>query len=260
MCHETDARPPAPPADLLPIGGGAANGTNLTLKASDGNEMAGFSALAADKGGPGMVVLPDVRGLHPFYEDLALRFAEAGVHSTAFDYFGRTAGNARRADDFDFWPEVMKTHPDTIALDVAAAVAHLRSDAGGGATSIFTVGFCFGGRNSINQAARGHGLSGVVGFYGMVDKRNDEDFDAPIDKVAAFECPVLGLFGGADQMIGPDGINGFGAKLDEAGVSNEMVIYDGAPHSYFDRAFDQFASECDDSWRRIMALIDANKK
>ncbi len=152
MCYETTSRPPYPP-----ITGGAATGESLTLKASDGNDFAAFCARKEDAGGPGIVILPDVRGLHAFYEDLALRFAEAGVHATAFDYFGRTAGVARREDDFDFWPEVMKTKPDTVALDVAATVEHLGSDAGGAADSIFTVGFCFGGGNSFNQAARGHG-------------------------------------------------------------------------------------------------------
>src|SRR5439155_11859066 len=137
MCYETTARPPLPP-----ISGGAATGELITLKAEDGNEFAAFSARAEKPGGPGIVVCPDVRGLHAFYEDLALRFAEAGIHATAFDYFGRTAGVSERTDDFDFWPEVMKCQPETIAADVAATIAHLRSDAGGAATSIFTVGFC----------------------------------------------------------------------------------------------------------------------
>ena len=124
-----------------------------------------------------------------------------------------------------------------------------------GVDKIFTVGFCFGGRNSFNQAARGHGLSGVIGFYGSVVPRNEEDIDAPIDKVASFECPVLGLFGGADQMITADGIEAFGTALDDAGVANELKIYDGAPHSFFDRAFDQFAADCDDAWTRILSFI-----
>lgn len=225
------------------------------LKASDGNEFAAFAARAEQDGGPGIVVLPDVRGLHAFYEDLALRFAEQGVHAVAFDYFGRTAGASRRDDDFDFWPEVMKTHPDTVALDVAASVDHLR---GAGVEKIFTVGFCFGGRNSFNQAARGHGLSGVIGFYGSVAPRNEEDTDAPIGRVSAFECPVLGLFGGADQMITADSIETFGKALDEAGVDNELEIYDGAPHSFFDRAFAEYAEACDDAWTRILSFIKRN--
>jgi carboxymethylenebutenolidase len=255
MCYETTARPPMPP-----IAGGAATGELVTLKASDKNEFAAFSAKAETSGGPGMVILPDVRGLHAFYEDLVLRFAEQGIHATAFDYFGRTAGVSERKDDFDFWPEVMKTHPDTVAADVAATVAHLMSPDGGGADRIFTVGFCFGGRNSINQAARGHGLSGVIGFYGRVTKSNDDDVDAPIDRVEKFECPVLAFFGGADQMIGPEGIEAFGKALDDAGVSNELKIYEGAPHSFFDRAFDQFKGACDDAWTRILGFVKTNSE
>lgn len=250
MCYETTARPPLPP-----IAGGAATGESITLKASDGNEFAAFQATAEGGSTTGMVVLPDVRGLHAFYEDLALRFAEQGIHSVAFDYFGRTAGIGRREDDFDFWPEVMKTTPETIAMDVAASIAKLREM---GAGKIFTVGFCFGGRNSFNQATRGHGLSGVIGFYGSVVPRNEEDLDAPIDKVASFECPVLGLFGGADQMITADGIESFGRALTDAGVSNEMKIYDDAPHSFFDRMYAEFAADCDDAWTRILSFIEAD--
>jgi carboxymethylenebutenolidase len=255
MCYETNARPPAPPADLLPIGGGAPTGESLTLQASDGNEFAAFSAKADREGGAAIVILPDVRGLHAFYEDLALRFAEAGVHATALDYFGRTAGVGRRGDDFDFWPEVMKTHPDTVALDTAAVITHLREQ---GASSIFTVGFCFGGRNSFNQAARGHGLSGVIGFYGRVAPGNEEDVDAPLAKAKFYECPVLGLFGGTDQMIPVDSIEAFGLALDEAKIDNEMKVYDGAPHSFFDRAFDEFADDCNDAWRRMLGFVERN--
>ena len=250
MCYETTARPPLPP-----IVGGAATGESITLKASDGNEFAAFSARSEKNGGPGIVVLPDVRGLHAFYEDLALRFAEAGVHATAFDYFGRTAGVGRRGDDFDFWPEVMKTHPDTVALDVAAVVDHLREQ---GAESIFTVGFCFGGRHSFNQAARGHGLAGVIGFYGRVTPRDENDADAPIDRVRTYDAPVLGSFGGTDQGIPADTVEAFGQALDDAGIANDLKVYAGAPHSFFDRAFDEFKDECDDAWRRMLAFIEAN--
>lgn len=251
MCYETTARPPLPP-----IRGGAATGNAIMLKASDGNEFAAFSAKAESSGGPGIVVLPDVRGLHAFYEDLALRFAEAGVHATAFDYFGRSAGVGRRDDEFDFWPEVMKTTPKTVALDVSAVIGQLRSDAG--ATSVYTVGFCFGGRHSFNQSARQQDLSGVIGFYGRVVAANEDDTDAPIDNVTEYTAPVLGHFGGADQRIPAASIEEFGRALDAAGIANDLKIYDRAPHSFFDRAFDQFAAECDDAWTRMLEFIRAN--
>jgi len=101
MCHETAARPPLPP---IGGGAGAASSRRVILDAADGNRARAFSATAIDPEAPGVVVLPDVRGLHPFYDQLAVRFAEAGVHATAMDYFGRTAGIDDRDETFDFKP------------------------------------------------------------------------------------------------------------------------------------------------------------
>jgi carboxymethylenebutenolidase len=255
MCYDGIARPPLPP-----ISGGAGvgevgEGRDLILTAADGNRFAAYTVTTDAPGGPGMVILPDVRGLHAFYEDLAVRFAETGVHATAFDYFGRTAGVSRHDDDFEFMPHVDQCRPETIAADVAAAVAHVRAPEGGAATSVFTVGFCFGGRNSFNQAARGHGLAGVIGFYGRVARRDDSDSNAPVDLAKDYACPVLGLFGGADQSITAEDVESFRRALDGAGVRNEIMVYEGAPHSFFDRTFAQYREECDDAWTRMLKFI-----
>ena len=253
MCYDDEARPPFPPI----MGGATPEGNELVLVAEDGTSFAAFSAQAADQGDPGMVILPDVRGLHPFYQELALRFAEAGVHATAIDYFGRTAGVGQGKDrgaDFEYSPHVEQTKPDTIALDAAAAVAHLRSPEGGTAESVYTVGFCFGGRKSFNQAARHHGLAGVTGFYGRPAPVDEKDTNAPILLAKEYECPVLGLFGGADQAIAKEDVERFRQSLDDAGVKNELVTYEGAPHSFFDRNYEQYAEACADAWRRVLAF------
>jgi carboxymethylenebutenolidase len=252
MCYDGNARPPRPPVSG---GAGVGEGRDLVLTAADGNRFAAYSITTDTPGGPGMVILPDVRGLHAFYEDLALRFAEAGIHATALDYFGRTAGAGKRGDDFDCMPHVDQCSPDTIAADVAAAVAHVRAPEGGGATSVFTVGFCFGGRNSFNQAVQDHGLVGVIGFYGRVARRDDGDSNAPVDLAEGYRCPVLGLFGGADQSITRDDVEAFRRALDDAGIRNEITVYEGAPHSFFDRTFAQYREECDDAWNRILRFI-----
>src|SRR6266508_4685781 len=126
MCFEPSARPPLPP---IAGGAGTAGSEELVLEASDGNRFNAFSARAVRPGAPSVMVLPDVRGLHPFYQELAVRFAEAGVHATAFDYFGRTAGvgsGEGRGDDFDYNPHIEQTRPETLAADLAATVAHVR--------------------------------------------------------------------------------------------------------------------------------------
>ena len=98
MCHEPDSRAPLPP-----ISGASdvARSAEIVLRSSDGTEFAAFEALTSRDGAPGIVILPDVRGLHPFYRDLAMRSAEAGMHAVAIDYFGRTAGLGERNEDFD---------------------------------------------------------------------------------------------------------------------------------------------------------------
>src|ERR687894_1881776 len=101
MCFELDSSPPIPA-----ISGAAVSHQDLELEAADGNRFAAFLADADVGSEIGIVVLPDVRGLYRFYEELALRFAERGYDAIAIDYFGRTAGASKRGDDFEYMPHV----------------------------------------------------------------------------------------------------------------------------------------------------------
>jgi carboxymethylenebutenolidase len=255
MCHEREARPPLPP-----IAGAAdpPQGRRLILEASDRNRFSAFSAVSSAPDRPGIMILPDVRGLFPFYEELAIRFAESGVNATALDYFGRTAGpegSEERGADFDFMSHVGRLTPDGIGADTAATIEHLRSREGGGAQRVFSVGFCMGGRISFNQAWRDHGLDGVIGFYGGPQGRGPDDETAPVRLAPSYGCPVLGLFGGADPHIPAEEVDRFRRVLDEAGVPNEIVVYEGAPHSFFDRSQDEHREACEDAWSRMLRFI-----
>jgi carboxymethylenebutenolidase len=251
MCYDDDARPPLPP-----IRGAAADARELTLEAGDGVSVAAYAARAARDGGPGMVILPDVRGLHPFFEELALRFAEAGVHAVAIDYFSRTAGTGRRPEGFDYQDHVGQTRYASLNADVAAAAAYLRGPEGGSAERIYTVGFCFGGRLSYLQAADGPEVAGVIGFYGWPVGQN-RDLPAPADEAGRFRAPVLALWGGADQGITPEVVEKFANALRSAGVENLSIVYPGAPHSLFDRHQADHAGASDDAWRRMLSFVGA---
>jgi carboxymethylenebutenolidase len=204
-----------------------------------------------DPNGIGIVVLPDVRGLYRFYEELALRFAERGYPAIAFDYFGRTAGVEKRGEDFDYMPHVRQTTPEGVQADVRAAVEFLRAR---GVASTFTVGFCFGGRNSWLAAAGGHGLAGAVGFYGMPASR--DGVPGPTQRAAEIAAPILALQAGADQNITAEHNAEFDRALAGADVEHEVVTYEGAPHSFFDRKQEEFADASADAWRRVLAFID----
>ena len=250
MCYDDDARPPLPP-----IRGAAVDAGELTLTSADGTQVAAYGARASTPSGAGMVILPDVRGLHPFFEELALRFAEAGVDAIAVDYFSRTAGTGRRGGDFDHNSHVPLTRLETLNADVAAAAAHLRSSAGGAVRRLFTVGFCFGGRLSYLQAASGVGADGVIGFYGWPVGTNRAGLPAPADEAPRFTCPVLAIWGGADEGIGPDAVSAFDAALDAAGKVYRTVVYPDAPHSFFDRSAGAHASASEAAWREMLQFM-----
>ena len=251
MCHRYEALPA-----ITPIAGAAVDVEDLTLTASDGTEFAAFHARAESPTGPGMVILPDVRGLFRFYEELAIRFAEIGVDAVAIDYFGRTAGVSKRDAEFDFWPHVRDTSAEGVAADTAAAVAVLRANDANRA--VFTVGFCFGGSNSWLQASAGHGLAGAIGFYGRPTAEGLNGGPAPSATVAEIACPILGLMGGADESIPAEAVAEWDAALEAGGVTREIITYEGAPHSFFDRSYDEHVEACNDAWERIQAFIAAN--
>lgn len=252
MCYDDDARPPLPP-----IRGAALDAGELTLTSADGTRVAAFAARAATPTGAGMLVLPDVRGLHPFYEELVLRLAEAGVDAIAVDYFSRTAGTGHRGADFDYQAHVPLCRLESLNADAAAAAGYLRSEEGGAVQRLYTVGFCFGGRLSYLQAASGIGAAGVIGFYGWPVGANRAGLPAPADEAPRFTCPVLEIWGGADQGIDREAVATFDRALDRAGVTHTSITYPGAPHSFFDRTAAEHAEASADAWRQVLGFMGA---
>jgi carboxymethylenebutenolidase len=239
MCYTDDARPPLPP-----VGGAASDHGDIHLTAADGNRLMAYYARAEQPSGAGIVVMPDVRGLHGFYKELAQRFAEAGIDAVAIDYFGRTAGDGPRDESFEYRPHLAETTPEGISADVRAAVEYLRTEEGD--VSVFTVGFCFGGAHSWRQSAAGHGLAGAIGFYGRPESVRDV--------IPKMEAPLLLLVAGAD-FTPLEEFQRFDRELSEAGVPHRMVVYEGAPHSFFDRGFAEHEEAAADAWRQMLDFM-----
>src|SRR5262245_8289949 len=244
MCFDLDSLPP-----IAPIEGGAVDHRDLELESTDGNRLAAFAAMPEEPSDVGVVILPDVRGLYRFYEELALRFAERGIAAVAIDFYGRTAGAAKRGEDFEYPEHRAQTTPEGVQADVRAGVDWRREQ---GAGASFTFGFCFGGRHSWLAAAAGHRLKGAVGFYGMPAG----DSPSPIDRAPQMDAPVLALQGGADQNITSEHNAAFDEALTAAGVEHEVVTFPGAPHSFFDRKQEDFAEASQDAWNRTLAFIE----
>jgi len=246
MCYSDDARPPLPP--VSGGSGSVASSGDFILEGADGNRFMAYAARASEPRGIGMVILPDIRGLHTYYKELADRFAEIGIDAVAYDFFGRTAGMGERDEGFEFRPHVEQTTPAGVDSDTTAAIDYLRSPEGGVVQQVFTVGFCFGGAASWRQSASQPKLAGAIGFYGVPERVR------PF--VSGMQAPLLLLVAGAD-FTPVEEFERFDKELDEAGVPHTMVVYDGAPHSFFDRTFEEHKTACDDAWQQILDFIDS---
>jgi carboxymethylenebutenolidase len=242
MCFDDDSAPPIPP-----ISGAAVSHEDHVLEAPHGNPFGAFLAIPEEELGAGVVILPDVRGLYSFYEELALRFAERGIVALAFDYFGRSAGVEKRPNDWDYMPLVQQLTMEQVQTDVGTCVAHLSSM---GADPIFTVGFCYGGSGSWAAAASGHGLAGAVGFYGRPGRM--------IDLVPKLAAPILALQGGDDQGIPHSDNVEFERVLHENVKDYELIEFERAPHSFFDRKQEEFKEASDAAWQRTLDFIKAH--
>jgi carboxymethylenebutenolidase len=253
MCFEFDAVPPDLPPDV-PRAAGGAPAELLELESADGTHFSAAFAGAAESRGPAVVIYPDVRGLYPFYIQLAERFAEAGHHAVVVDYFGRTAGLGPRGEDFEYVEHVPQTRSAQIQADTRAALAAVTERTG--ESQAVSVGFCFGGGESfLATTNRRLGLLGAVGFYaGLV--RTRWGLEGPMDRAADMRGPLLGLFGGADEGIPQDQLDEFSRQLSDAGVEHDFHVYPGAPHSFFDRKQEEYADVSEDAWRRVLAFLD----
>ena len=211
-----------------------------------------YFARAANPRGVGVVIIHAKLGLLPFYKTLTERLAEVGIDAVAFDFYGRTAGDGPRDDRFDHEAhyEFVRQREARAAVnsDVKAAVDFLKSAAGGAVDTVFTLGFCFGGSVSWWQSAVDERLSGCIGLYGAPRYVHD--------LVPQMRAPLLLLSAGGDDFIPQEEMDVFHDELTDAGVPFEAKTYPGAPHSFFDRRYEQHGDAARDAWGQILGFIE----
>lgn len=209
---------------------------------------AGFFARPKTEGNyPGIVMIHENRGLRPEIKTMAETLAKEGYMVLAVDLYGKktveTQEEARQLSS--------NFNQSTGTANLKAAAQYLREK---GAAKIASLGWCFGGRQSINLATSGETLAATVVYYGG-------GMATSTTQLSPIKWPVLGIFGDKDQAIPVEMVKAFEASLNTLGIENEIYIYPGVGHAFANPSGANYApNETKDAWSKTVTFLNKHLK
>jgi carboxymethylenebutenolidase len=214
--------------------------------AADGETLMGYLARPAEGGPyPAVVVIQEWWGLDDHIKDLARRFAGEGFVALAPDlYHGAVTTEPDEARKL-----VMELDMAKAVQEIRQGIDFLQAQGYVAGPKVGVVGFCMGGGLVLQTALVEEDMGAGVVFYGR-----------PLEpeQAAQVKAPILGLFGAEDQGIPVDAVQAMHTAFDEAGITNEMHVYEGAPHAFLNdtrASYNEAAAA--DAWPRTLAWFRA---
>ncbi|MCL4829823.1 MAG: dienelactone hydrolase family protein [Caldilinea sp.] len=255
-CQPVSA-PPRPVTEPAPTGEGVGSPeTNLTTEAGlvagmveyagpDGETLTGYWARPEGDGPwPAVIVLQEWWGVNEHIMDVTRRIANEGYVALAPDlYKGQVATEPDEARKL-----VMELDMPAAVREIGSAIDYLLAQEFIAGDKAGIVGFCMGGRLTLMTALVNDNLAVAVPFYG-----------SPLtpEEAAGVKAPVLGLYGAEDGGIPVEGVLAMGEALTAAGIDNEIQIYEGAPHAFFNDTRESYRPEAAaDAWQRMLAWFE----
>lgn len=226
---------------------------DVKIPVGDG-EIPAYHAMPASKDTfPVVLVVHEVFGVHEHIKDICRRFAKAGHLAIAPDLYARQ-GDVSKISDFNEIFKVVSQVPDAqVMSDLDAAVAWAAQHQGN-TQKLGVTGFCWGGRIVWLYAAHNPRVKAGVAWYGpLVGKPSQLQPKNAIDIASILKTPVLGLYGGKDPMIKPDGIEQMREALKKTGNPSEIIVYPDAGHGFladYRPGYNKAAAQ--DGWKRMM--------
>jgi len=211
------------------------------------NSLGYYARPQAQGSYPGIVMIHENRGLRPEIKMMADELAKEGYLVLAVDLFG-----GKVVESQDEARQLTATfNQDTGTANMRAAAKYLRDH---GATEIGSLGWCFGGRQSVALAISGEQLGATVVYYGG-------NMATSVDQLRPIKWPVLGIFGDKDQAIPVEMVRTFESSLNTLGVENHIYIYPGVGHAFANPSgMNYAAAETKDAWAKTVAFLNSNLK
>ena len=243
---------------ILPTApGSAAVKTEEVTYEQGGTKLQGFVAWddAASGKRPGVLVVHEWWGHNEHARAQAKRLAEAGYVGFALDMYGDGKVATHPGDAQKFVAEAM-SQPAVMQERFAAARKALEANPRVDPEQIAAIGYCFGGAVVLGQARQGADLDLVASFHGSLGT-------AQKAQPGAVKPRVLVLHGGADSMVTPAQVDAFRQEMKDAGANFEVVVYEGAKHSFTNPAADQmgmpaigYDAKADrESWQKLLETL-----
>jgi len=198
---------------------------------------------------PAVVMIHEWWGLNENIKNMANLLAKQGFVVLAADlYKGEVANNPERAMEL---VQIARNNQNNSINNLQSAVKYLSSLPNVDSSKIASLGWCFGGGQSLQLAlnSQEHPLAATILYYGtplVTDK-------ALLSKI---KWPVLGIFGDKDQAIPVEEINQFGTSLNQSGITNNIHIYKGLGHAFANPSGDNYApKETEDAWQKTLSFL-----
>ena len=198
---------------------------------------------------PAVVMIHENRGLNEHIKMMADTLAKEGYVVLAVDLFnGQVASNQQDAGPLS---DAVRENPTEAIANLRAAVRYLASLENVNPSQISSLGWCFGGQQSLQLALNTepkYPLSSTVIYYGRLVSDPDE--------LSKIKWPVLGIFGDQDDSIPVENVTNFKAALDSIGIPNEIYIYKGVGHAFANPSRDSYAPEqTADAWNKTLSFL-----
>src|ERR687890_1287559 len=198
---------------------------------------------------PAVIMIHENRGLNDNIKDTADILAKQGYVVLAVDLFqGQVTADPDQARELS---SSVRNNPGIAIENMQSAVRYLTSLENVNGSRIASLGWCFGGAQSLQLALNSeeHPLAATVIYYGNLV--NDTQ------ALSKIKWPVLGIFGDQDQSIPVDSVKQFEQALNEIGLINEIYIYPGVGHAFANPSGDNYApKETADAWKKTLAFLD----
>jgi carboxymethylenebutenolidase len=227
------------------------------VKVADAEMPAYYARPANAQNPPVILVCMEIFGLHEYIKDVTRRLAKAGAFAVAPDYYFRLGEDLTKITEAPKLLPLVNRKPDAeLFSDLDATVAWAKSQ-GGDTNRLGIMGFCRGGRNTLEYAAHNPGLKAAVAFYGFpVDPDSQKSIwpKSATERAGEMKAPVLAMYGEADQGIPVSQVDAFKAALQTAGKTFEIKVYPGAPHGFhadYRASYRKDAAE--DAWSQTIA-------